>query len=539
MKIVIPMSGFGERFRRVGYEKPKPLIDVEGLCMIQHVVNMFSKDDDFIFICNTEHLKNKSYDMEKILISCSPNCHIIPIEPHKLGPIHAILQAQDLINSEEEVLVNYCDFSCYWSWENFKTFLNINNYDGVIPAYKGFHPHSLGSTNYAYMKENLGTVLDIQEKKPFTNNRMEEYASSGTYYFANASLMFEAFSYVVENDLNVNGEFYVSLAYKYLIRSNKKIALYPLEYFMQWGTPQDLIEFKGWHQSFTKIIKNASNYNTFYTNEESLIIPMAGNGKRFLDEGYKLIKPLIPVSGKPMFVQAVQDLPSFKNIVFVIRSDMVEKEKIIKTINQYYPDAFIKILPEITKGQACTALEGIDLISKELKKSPGYITISACDNGSIYDLDTLQKIKNDKNVDIIIWGAKNHPHALRNPNMYGWIKEDKNGKIIKISVKKPISEDLKESIVIGTFSFRNQNIYRRIVKSLISRGGTVNGEYYIDSCINDAIKLGLNCYLFEVEHFLCWGTPDDLKTFEYWQSCFDKWNYHIYDINSDPHISDN
>ena len=52
MQIVIPMSGFGERFRAVGYTVPKPLIRVEGKPIIQHVVEMFSAEDDFIFICN-------------------------------------------------------------------------------------------------------------------------------------------------------------------------------------------------------------------------------------------------------------------------------------------------------------------------------------------------------------------------------------------------------------------------------------------------------------------------------------------------------
>ena len=64
---------------------------------------------------------------------------------------------------------------------------------GAIPAYKGFHPHSLGNTNYAYMHELNGWVQDIQEKQPYTNNRMEEFASSGTYYFASAQVMSQAF----------------------------------------------------------------------------------------------------------------------------------------------------------------------------------------------------------------------------------------------------------------------------------------------------------------------------------------------------------
>ena len=41
MQIIIPMSGFGERFRSAGYKKPKPLIEVNNKPIIEYVVNMF------------------------------------------------------------------------------------------------------------------------------------------------------------------------------------------------------------------------------------------------------------------------------------------------------------------------------------------------------------------------------------------------------------------------------------------------------------------------------------------------------------------
>ena len=44
MQIVIPMSGFGERFRRAGYTVPKPLVRIEGKTIIEHVVDMFPGD---------------------------------------------------------------------------------------------------------------------------------------------------------------------------------------------------------------------------------------------------------------------------------------------------------------------------------------------------------------------------------------------------------------------------------------------------------------------------------------------------------------
>ena len=51
MQIIIPMSGFGERFRRAGYSIPKPLIEVDGKPIIQHVIEMFPGEEKFIFIC--------------------------------------------------------------------------------------------------------------------------------------------------------------------------------------------------------------------------------------------------------------------------------------------------------------------------------------------------------------------------------------------------------------------------------------------------------------------------------------------------------
>ena len=57
MHIVIPMSGMGNRFVRKGYNVPKPLINVDGKPIIEHVCNLFPSEKNFSFICNSEHLK--------------------------------------------------------------------------------------------------------------------------------------------------------------------------------------------------------------------------------------------------------------------------------------------------------------------------------------------------------------------------------------------------------------------------------------------------------------------------------------------------
>ena len=65
------------------------------------------------------------------------------------------------------------------------------------------------------------------------------------------------------------------------------------------------------------------------------------------------------------------------------------------------------------------------------------------------------------------------------------------------------------------------------------RGAKINGEYYVDMLINDAIALGLRCVVFEIDYYICWGTPDDLRTFQYWQSCFNGWPSHPYQLEKD------
>jgi dTDP-glucose pyrophosphorylase len=533
VQIVIPMSGFGERFRRAGYTVPKPLIEVDGKPIIAYVIDMFPGESDFLFICNEDHLANPSYRMEETLRQYSPSGRIIGIPAHKLGPIHAVRQAEHLIDTEVPVVVNYCDFTCYWDWQHFKAFVEHTQCKGAIPAYKGFHPHTLGSTNYAYIRETNGWVEDIQEKQPYTSNRMEEYASSGTYYFASGNIMREAFRSTMEKQLNVGGEYYVSLAYKPLLREHQPVAVYPLQFFMQWGTPEDLSEYKGWSKAFRGLI----TYNAEGPSPRgSLVIPMAGLGQRFANEGYKFTKPLIKVSGKSMVVQATNDLPPASHHVFVLRSDMPGFQEVVGELKNEYPASVIATIPKVTEGQACTALIGVDELERNIADVPGPITIGACDNGALYDAMAFQALADNPAVDVIVWGVRGHANAVRHPNMFGWIDADENGKISRIAVKQPLGSPATNPIVLGTFTFKNAGDYRKVVAHLIDRDGRVNGEFYIDSCINDAIALGLNCYVFEVDSYLSWGTPNDLRTFEYWQSCFHKWDSHPYRMELDGRV---
>jgi len=167
------------------------------------------------------------------------------------------------------------------------------------------------------------------------------------------------------------------------------------------------------------------------------------------------------------------------------------------------------------------------------------VTIAACDNGMIYDASTFQSLMELDDIDVIVWGARGYPGAIRSPEMYGWIDGDEIGVVKGVSVKQPLSSPSTDPIVVGTFTFKRLGDFLKSVDRMKERQALVNGEYYVDTAINDAIALGLRCVVFEIDYYICWGTPNDLRTFEYWQSCFDGWSSHPYTLDEDKNVLNN
>ena len=228
------------------------------------------------------------------------------------------MQSLKEIDNNEPVIVNYCDFTCYWDYNNFKNFVIDTDADGVIPSYRGFHPHTLWSNYYAYVKTDGLFALDIQEKQPYTDQPRDEFASSGTYYFKTGELMQTYFERCIDERLMVGNEYYVSMAYKPMMEDGLNVQVYELEYFMQWGTPTDLEEYPSWSAPFRALLAEEDPP----MHDGMLLLPMAGVGSRFINEGYTTPKPLIQVSSLPMAVQALNDLPITEHQRFIIRDEM-------------------------------------------------------------------------------------------------------------------------------------------------------------------------------------------------------------------------
>jgi bifunctional N-acetylglucosamine-1-phosphate-uridyltransferase/glucosamine-1-phosphate-acetyltransferase GlmU-like protein len=501
------------RFSSVGYKIPKYLIEVDGKPVIEHIVNLYPKDTKFAFILNEEHYKNTN--IVDVLQSITKTPLIVVIPPHKKGPVHSVFEENWLIDDEEQVIINYCDFSMYWDYNHFEQFVNETDCDGCVVSYTGFHPHMLGSDNYAFCRtDENNKILEVREKQPFTDNKMSEFASTGTYYFKKGKYIKKYFKQLMDEDLNINGEYYVSLVYNLLVRGELSSLVYEVPYMLQWGTPFDLDVYNSWSNYYRKALEGQKQVKL---ENCTLALPMAGAGSRFSKEGYADPKPFIQVNGKNMVEQAVRCLPKTDDVIYACLKGHQSPGQNTVWIN------------EILEGQACTTERIVNVIDPDSS-----ILISACDNGVFYDADKFLDLVNDEDNDIIVWTYRNNYTSHLQPNAYSWVNCDGEGNVSGVDVKNFTGENpVNEYAITGTMFFRTKEIFHRSLESLYNNDNRTNGEFYVDSMLNEAIGLGYKVKNFEIDNYICWGTPNDLKTYEYWQRFFNKVDWHPYEYTKD------
>ena len=105
------------------------------------------------------------------------------------------------------------------------------------------YPHSVYENDYAFLDVEDNKVISIKEKESFTDNKIDEYASTGSYYFKSGNIAKNYIQKTFELEKFINNEIYISTPYEEMIKDNMKIYLYHVDYFFQWGTPEDYNEF--------------------------------------------------------------------------------------------------------------------------------------------------------------------------------------------------------------------------------------------------------------------------------------------------------
>lgn len=543
MNVIIPMTGYGSRFVAAGYEELKPFIKVMGRPVIEWIVkDMYPAEVSFIFICREEHLK-KDPSMRECLLTFAPGARIVSIEDWvKKGPVFDVLRGyrelveKKVIDVQEPCIINYCDFYMHWDYDAFAAQAAARGCDGAVPCYSGFHPNLLPEKNYyaSCLTDEEDNLIEIREKYSFEKDKMQAKHSPGVYYFKSGTIMEKYCQILTEHEeCAIRGEYYASLPYNFMVQDGLKVWIpVNVEYFCQWGTPEDMEEFVYW----TDLVREAGGGSSVEglqmarekhqdvpvcLEEERkagrILIPMAGAGQRFADAGYTVHKPAIMTvdrktgEEKPMVVCATKDLPGAapdgSNVIYVDRT-FHKKDGVEDTIHGYYPQASFITVDHLTEGQACTCMLAEPYLDPE---EP--LLIAGCDNGMDIDQEVFDRLTEE--CDCIVFTYRHNEAVMANPNAYGWMIADVDGNITGTSIKKAISDTpMEDPAVVATFWFRKAEVFLEATKKMIAENDRVNQEFYVDQTVKHVLDLGYRAKIFDIERYVGWGTPADYEAYQ-------------------------
>jgi UDP-N-acetylglucosamine diphosphorylase / glucose-1-phosphate thymidylyltransferase / UDP-N-acetylgalactosamine diphosphorylase / glucosamine-1-phosphate N-acetyltransferase / galactosamine-1-phosphate N-acetyltransferase len=237
------------------------------------------------------------------------------------------------------------------------------------------------------------------------------------------------------------------------------------------------------------------------TTKLNIVVPMAGMGSRFSNEGYDLPKPFIDVDGK-MMIERVLDNLAYEGAcyILIVRSEHMKKyPHLFEKLSQSYTIKFIE-LSKLTLGAACTVLSAHELIFND-------IPLMIANSDQIVDIKIADFINDcfTRNLSGSILTFEDSDPK------WSFAKVNSDGLVTEVKEKQPIST----IATVGIYLFaRGQDFVRGAIDMLVEND-TFNSEFYVAPVYNYLIQKALNIGIFSIEmsQMHGTGTPKDLSDY--------------------------
>lgn len=234
----------------------------------------------------------------------------------------------------------------------------------------------------------------------------------------------------------------------------------------------------------------------------NILIPMAGLGSRFYNNGIKIPKPLIKVNGKTLIEHSIESLGIKGQYIFITRKyENTEYNNELSLILKNMSAECIEIqIDSMTSGASETALYAKDLIDNDEE-----LIISNCDQLLYWDCNNFIQNARDINADgsVLLFKSKD------SKNSFAEIDEDK---IVNIVEKKAISDNA----LVGVHYWKHGKDFVDSASKLLDQFRS-NGlpECYISETYNFLIDQNKNIfpYFIAKNSYIPLGTPEDISIF--------------------------
>ncbi len=233
----------------------------------------------------------------------------------------------------------------------------------------------------------------------------------------------------------------------------------------------------------------------------NIVVPMAGRGSRFLEQGYTDSKPFIDVDGKPMIQRVIENLnfefdENYKVII------LCQKEDFDNYNFEIFPEIFghdnieVVQIDGITEGAACTLLLAKEYIDNDVPML-SFNTDQMID----YDVEgTFNKMKAVDGGIPCFWGDSED---------WSYAKTDNQGRVTEVAEKKVISNDA----TAGYYYWSKGSDFVKYAEEMINANDRVNNEFYVAPVYNYAVKDGKNICITQVDKVYELGTPEYLERY--------------------------
>ncbi len=491
MQIIIPIADSSTFFPESEYYFPKPLVEVCGMPMIELVITNIMKqfpNAELVFVISDKLSRSYSLDAT-IKLASDKNATIISRRSETSGALCSCLLACDKLQESSSLLIINSDQVIDYPLSNIVDNFISNGVDAGTVTFSSVHPR------WCYVLEGkLNEVQQLAEKQVISRT-----AIAGFYYFKNVELFLNAAKDAILKDSNINGQYYISSAINEIILSNGNVVHSPIptSSYHSLYSPAKISEYETYMEKQMMITTN-----DVITETINLIIPAAGLGSRFANAGWKIPKPFIDVSGVPMVKHVINSLSneSTKSTI-ILRKEHIDMFPSIAADICRSVDNTVET-EMVTEGTICTVLLARNFFDKNTP-----LMIANSDQYVNFDVRSFVNDCVKRKLDGSILVFRN---PEKNPK-WSFVKQDKDGLVIEVAEKKPISD----LATVGIYFFSSGSQFVRGAIDMIAKNIRVNGEFYTCPVYNELIASGAKIGVYEIPSTSMFGlgTPEDLKKF--------------------------
>lgn len=237
-----------------------------------------------------------------------------------------------------------------------------------------------------------------------------------------------------------------------------------------------------------------------------VVMPMAGEGSRFLREGWTTPKPLILLQDKPLFMHAINSvkIEGVKmKYSFILRSEHIKNYQLDDSIRGILPQANIFSVEKTTRGAVETCL-----VAERSIADDDVVIIMDCDLEfkSIRFEEVIKKtLSQSENASI---GGALVSFSSDSPK-YSYAEVNEKGEVIRTAEKEVISNHA----LCGAYFFGSGKRFKEVGHELLNEPEFKKPEFYVSLLYNYLLRDGETVLLSEMEEYYSYGTPEELKRY--------------------------